>query len=53
MKEMWTVLHAVSDPVLLMNILQMCGKALAPRESNEWNEAFRCVKLGLESRKEL
>ena len=52
-EEVWPVLRSVSDPVLLMNILQMCGKGLIPRESSEWNEAFRCVNLGLESRKEL
>lgn len=52
-KEVWPVLRSVSDPVLLMNVLQMCGRGLVPRETSEWNEAFRCVNLGLESRKEL
>ena len=47
------MLRSVSDPVLLMNVLQMCGRGLVPRETSEWNEAFRCVNLGLESRKEL
>ena len=47
------MLRSVSDPVLLMNVLQMCGRGLVPRETSEWNEAFRCVNLRLESRKEL